>query len=311
MAAPQRIVSLSPSSTEIICALGLEDALVGISHECDYPERITDRPHLTAPKINVHGDSHAIDQEVRALVRDGLSVYRIDTDQLRTLQPDLIVTQDQCEVCAVSYAEVVAVTQQVLGVDVEVLSLHPNLLQDIWADIRSVGKAAGRLSEADMLLDELFARVNTIVAETIRIPQPPRVAVIEWITPLMLAGSWGPELIQIAGGQDGLGTPGAPAPTVAWETLYESAPEVLALIPCGYTLEQTLSEAPVLAQLPGWHDLPAVRQGQVYAVDGHAYFNRPGPRIVDSLEILAGLIHPELFGEFLEEHATAYQRLTL
>jgi ABC-type Fe3+-hydroxamate transport system substrate-binding protein len=216
MAASQRIVSLLPSSTEIICALGLEASLVGISHECDYPERITDRPHLTAPKINVHGDSHAIDQEVRALVRDGLSVSRIDMDQLRTLQPDLIVTQDQCEMGAVSYAEGVAVTQQVLGTDVEVLSLHPNLLQDIWADIRSIGKAAGRLSEAD-----------------------------------------------------------------------------------------------VLAQLPGWHDLPAVCQDQVYAVDGHAYFNRPGPRIVDSLEILAGLIHPELFGEFLEEHASAYQRLTL
>jgi iron complex transport system substrate-binding protein len=308
MAAPQRIVSLLPSSTEILCALGLEDSLVGISHECDYPERITDRPHLTASRIDGHGDSHAIDQEVRALVRDGLSTYRIDTDQLRALQPDLILTQDQC---AVSYAEVVTVTQQVLGTDVAVLSLRPNLLQDIWADIRRVGKAVGRLSAADGLLDALFARVNTIVAETIRIPQLPRVAVIGWIAPLRLAGNWVPELIQIAGGQDGLGTPGEPASTVAWETLCEYGPEVLALIPCGYSLEQMLSEAPTLAQWPGWHDLPAVRQGQVYAVDGHAYFNRPGPRIVDSLEILAGLIHPELFGEFLEEHASAYQRLTL
>jgi iron complex transport system substrate-binding protein len=284
---------------------------VGISHECDYPERITDRPHLTAPKINGHGDSRAIDQEVRALVRDGLSVYRIDTDQLQALQPELIVTQDQCAVCAVSYAEVVAVTQQVVGADVEVLSLRPNLLQDIWADIRNVGQATGRLSEADMLLDELFTRVNTIVAETIRIPQPPRVAVIEWMAPLMLAGHWVPELIQIAGGQDSLGTPGKPAPEVAWATLCEYGPEVLILVPCGYTLEQTLSEAPALARLPGWPDLPAVRQDQVYAVDGHAYMNRPGPRIVDSLEILAALIHPELFGEFLEAHATASQRLTL
>ncbi|MDH3604442.1 MAG: ABC transporter substrate-binding protein, partial [Candidatus Tectomicrobia bacterium] len=235
----------------------------------------------------------------------------IDTDLLRTLQPDLIVTQDQCEVCAVSYAEVVEVTQQILGADVEVLSLNPNLLQDIWADIRSVGKAVERLSEADELLDELFARVSTIVAETIRIPQPPRVAVIEWMAPLMLAGNWMPELIQLAGGQDGLCAPGEPTPTVAWETLSEYAPEVLALIPCGYALERTRIDTPALAQLPGWHDLPAVRQDQVYAVDGQTYFNRPGPRIVDSLEILAGLIHPELFGEFLEEHAAAYQRLTL
>ncbi len=310
MATPQRIVSLLPSSTEIICALGLEEALVGVSHECDYPVSIRDRPRLTAPKINIHGDSGTIDQEVRALVRDGLSVYRIDTDRLRSLQPDVIVTQDQCEVCAVPYAEVVQAAHRVLGSQVDVVSLQPNLLQDIWADIRTVGKALGCVGKADALLGALFERVNTIVAETIMVPQPPRVAVVEWVEPFMLAGNWVPELIQLAGGSDDLCQPGEPAPTVAWETLRNYAPEVLALIPCGYTLDRTLAEVPLLTRWPGWDDIPAVSLGQVYAVDGHAYFNRPGPRIVDSLEILAGLVHPDIFGEFLEEHAQVYRRLT-
>ncbi len=311
MAAPQRIVSLLPSSTEIICALGLEDALVGVSHECDYPVRIQDRPRLTAAKINVNSDGRTIDQDVRALVQDGLSVYRIEVEELQALQPDLIVTQDQCEVCAVSYAEVVSVTQEVLGADVEVLSLSPNLLQDIWSDIRNVGKATGHLSAADELLEDLFGRVNTLVAETIMIPDPPRVAMIEWIEPLMLAGNWVPELIQLAGGKDGLCQVGAHAPTVAWETLREYAPEVVVIMPCGYPLDRVLAEAPALAQLPGWNEVPAVREDRVYAVDGNAYFNRPGPRIVDSLEILCGLLHPDLLGYFLDEYEAVYTRMRL
>ena len=310
MAVPQRIVSLLPSSTEIVCALGLEDALVGISHECDYPASITDRPRLTVPKINPHGDSRTIDQEVRALVRDGLSVYRIDTDRLRTLQPDLIVTQDQCEVCAVPYSEVLAAAHEVLGPQVQVLSLQPTLLQDIWEDIRRVGAATGRTQQADRLLEALFERVNALVAETIRIPQPPRVAIIEWIDPLILAGNWVPEMVQLAGGSDGLCKAGEHSPPMAWATLRDYAPEVVALIPCGYKLEQTLAEVPALQRLPGWNEIPAVRQGRVYVVDGNAYFNRPGPRIVDSLEILAGLIHPDLFGEFLTKKGQAYLPLT-
>ena len=309
MTTAPRIVSLLPSSTEIVCALGLEDCLVGISHECDYPSSITHHPRLTAPKINIHASSREIDQEVRALVRHGLSVYQIDTDLLRTLQPDLIITQDQCEVCAVSYAEVVEATRQVLGPHVEVLSLRPTLLQDIWDDIRRVGEATGHVRQADVLLDALFARVKTLMAETTMLREFPRVAVIEWIEPLMLAGNWVPEMIHLAGGRDELCKMGEHAPTIAWHTLQEYAPEVLALIPCGYKLDQTLVEVPTLHQLPGWNDLPAVRQGQVYAVDGNAYFNRPGPRIVDSLEILAGLIHPELFGDYLTDEGQKYQRL--
>lgn len=305
-----RIVSLLPSSTEIICALGLEDHIVGISHECDYPASIADRPRLTAPKMNIRENSRRIDEAVRALVQDGLSVYRIDTDQLQTLAPDLIVTQDQCEVCAVSYAEVAQAAQTFCGPDVEVVSLKPNLLQDIWADIRSVGRATGRLQEADAVLETCFERVNEIVAETIMIPEPPRVAAIEWIDPLMLAGNWMPELIQLAGGHDGLCKPGTHSSTVDWDAVRAYDPEVLTIIPCGYTLEQTLAEIPTLTSLPGWASLTAVREGRVYAVDGHSFFNRPGPRIVDSLEILAGIIHPDMFAEFLEDRGWAYQCLT-
>lgn len=310
MATTPRIVSLLPSSTEIVCALGLEDHLVGVSHECDYPPTITDRPRLTAPKLNLHATSREIDQEVRTLVRQGLGVYQIDTDLLRTLQPDVIVTQDQCDVCAVSYAEVVEATRQVLGPHVEVVSLRPTLLQDIWDDIRRVGAATGRLRQADTLLETLFTRVKTLMAETTMIRESPRVAVIEWIDPLMLAGNWVPELIHLAGGRDELCNMGEHSPTVAWPTMQAYAPEVVALIPCGYKLAQTLAEVPTLQQLPGWNDLPAVRQGQVYVVDGNAYFNRPGPRIVDSLEILAGLIHPEVFGEYLADEGQTYQRIS-
>ncbi|GIX47975.1 MAG: cobalamin-binding protein [Candidatus Tectimicrobiota bacterium] len=302
-----RIVSLLPSSTEILCALGLAAQVVGISHECDYPPEITDRPRLTAPKINPHADSRTIDRDVRALVREGLSVYRLDSERLRALQPDLIVTQDQCQVCAVTYDEVMAAARQVLGAHVQVLSLRPVLLQDIWDDIARVGEATGRQRQAAALLEGLFERVKALVAQTMLIRQPPRVAMIEWIEPLMLAGNWMPELIQLAGGTDGLCRPGQHSPTVAWETLRQYAPEVLLIAPCGYSLAQTLAELPRLQRLPGWQALPAVRQGRVYAVDGHTYFNRPGPRIVDSLELLAGLVHPDLFGDFLPAAGQAYQ----
>lgn len=306
---PPRIVSLLPSSTEIVCALGLKEHLVGISHECDYPPSITDRPRLTAPKLDVHADSRRIDREVRDLVRHGLSIYTIDTELLGSLQPDLIITQDQCEVCAVPYSEVVAAARQVLGDHVEVLSLRPSLLQDIWDDIRRVGEATGRKPAAEALLEELFARVKHLVAESMTVKETPRVAAIEWLDPLILAGNWLPEMIRIAGGCDELCTPGEHAPVVAWQTLRDYAPEVLALIPCGFRLSQTLAEAPAWQRRPGWAELPAVRLGRVYAVDGNAYFNRPGPRIVDSLELLAGLIHPDLFGAYLHDEGQAYQRL--
>jgi iron complex transport system substrate-binding protein len=304
-----RIMSLLPSGTEIICALGLEAYLVGISHACDYPESITDRPRLTAPEIDLGGGSATMDSAVSALVQPGPSVYRIDTQQLQALTPNVIVTQDQCEVGPVSYAEVIAAVQASCGPHVEVVSLSPKLLQDIWADIRSVGRATGRLQEADVVLAACFERVHAIIAETIMIPEPPRVAAIAWLEPLMLGGYWIPELLQLAGGRDGLCQPGSPVSLADWEVIRAYDPEVLTIMPCGYPLEKTLSEVSTLTRLPGWDTLRAVREGRVYAVDGRAYFHRPGPRVVDSLELLAGCIHPDMFGEFLEDRHWAYRRI--
>lgn len=311
MAVSQRIVSLLPSSTEILCALGLEASLVGISHACDYPPGLTALPRLTTPARHTSGEGRVLDRDVHAVARAGLSAHCLELDLLRTLQPDLIVTQDQVTVGGVSYAEVLEATRHVLGTPVEVLSLHPTLLQDIWDDIHRVGEATGQKRQAATLLEGLFARVNTIVAESIMLREPPRVAVLVWTDPLRLAGYWLPDLIQLAGGTAGCCTPGAPAPAVAWVRLQEYAPEVLLLSPCGSTLAQTHAALPTLQQLAGWYDLPAVRQGHVYAVDGQTYFHRPGPRIVDSLELLAGLIHPDLFGEFLPQEGQVYYRVAI
>lgn len=310
MAVPQRIVSLLPSSTEILCALGLEASLVGISHACDYPPGVTSLPRLTAPARGNPGEEYGPDRAAPAVVQAGLSTYRLDLDLLRSLQPDLIVTQDQAAVCGVSYAEVLEATRQVLGRHVEVLSLHPTLLQDMWDDIYRVGEATQQHRQAATLLEELFARVNTVIAESIMLREPPRVALLVWTDPLMLAGYWCPELIQLAGGTDGLCRPGAPASTVEWGRLQEYAPEALLLSPYGSPLDQTRAALPALQGLPGWDALPAVRQGYVYAVDGQTYFHRPGPRIVDSLETLAGLLHPDLFGEFLPQEGELYCRVT-
>jgi iron complex transport system substrate-binding protein len=309
MTASQRIVSLLPSSTEILCALGLETSLVGLSHACDYPPQVASLPRLTAPSRNTLGERRGPNLEVHALARAGLHAYRLDLDLLRSLRPDLIVTQDQAAVCGVSPGDVLEATRRVLGAHIEVLSLQPTLLQDIWDDIYRLGEVTEQKQRAATLLEGLFARVNTVVAESIMLREPPSVAMLAWTDPLMLAGHWLPDLIQLAGGTDGVCIPGAPALAVEWARLQEYAPEVLVLSPCGYTLAQTWAALPMLPQLSGWYELPAVRQGHVYAVDGQVYFHRPGPRIVDSLEMLASLIHPDLFEEFLPHAGQFYCRV--
>jgi iron complex transport system substrate-binding protein len=239
-----------------------------------------------------------------------LSAYQLDLDLLRALQPDLVVTPDRAAVCGISYAELLEATRHVLGRHVEVLPLHPTFLQDIWDDIYRIGEATQQQRKAATLLEALFARVNSVVAESIMLREPPRVALLVWTDPLRLAGYWCPDLIRLAGGTDGLCRPGAPAPVVEWGRLQAYAPEVLLLSPCGSSLVQTRAALPRLQGLPGWDDLPAVRQGYVYAVDGQAYFHRPGPRIVDSLETLAGLLHPDIFGECLPPDGELYCRVT-
>jgi iron complex transport system substrate-binding protein len=294
-----KIASLLPSATEIVCALGLADALVGVSHECDYPPEIVGRPVLTEPKIDPRGDSAEIDAAVRRLVRDGLSVYRIRTDVLQRLQPDLIVTQEQCEVCAVSYSEVVAATRELLRQPAVIVSLKPVRLGDIATDIERVADAAGCAERGAELVARMWQRLEALGRGAAAVRSRPRVACIEWMEPLMAAGNWIPELVELGGGTYDMVPAGAHSPTLTWEDLVASRPDVVIIMPCGFGLAQTQRELPRLTQHPSWEQLPAVRNHRVYAVDGNAYLNRPGPRIVESAELLAGLIQPGLFAHLI------------
>jgi iron complex transport system substrate-binding protein len=255
----ERIVSLIPSSTEIACALGFEAELVGRSHECDFPPGIERLPSLTEPKLDTDATSAAIDGRVKQLVGDGLSVYRVDIDKLRELRPTVILTQDQCEVCAVS-------------------------LRDVEEALRGRDFAAS-----------LSNRLAEISEQALRIRAKPSVACVEWIDPLMSAGNWMPELVTLAGGRPLFGEAGTHSPWLEWETLRNADPEIIILLPCGFDIERTRRElAPLIAQ-PGWAELEAVRSGRVFVADGNQYFNRPGPRLVESLEILAEILHPDHF----------------
>jgi iron complex transport system substrate-binding protein len=292
MSIPQRIVSLLPSSTEILCALGLRERLVGVSHECDYPAEVIGLPTLTEPKLDPHGLSGEIDTRVREIVQEGLSVYRIKTDVLQSLQPDFIVTQDQCDVCAVSLPEVEEAVRCFLTPGVNVVSLKPQRLGDIWEDMRHVARATEREDTAEEVLRGLKRRLWKLEQQTRHLPRP-RVACIEWIEPLIAAGNWVPELIEIAGGEYALTGAGEHSPVMTWETLVAYQPDVLVLMPCGFPIAQTQRELSALTTLPQWQALPAVQANRVFIVDGNAYLNRPGPRIVESTEILAEILHPD------------------
>ena len=291
MSEPKRIVSLLPSSTEMVCALGMREHLVGVSHECDYPADVVGLPVLTEPKLDPTGTSHEIDARVRQIVQDGLSVYRMKTDLLHNLKPDLIVTQDQCEVCAVSVSEVERAVQSCLTSDVTLVSLSPQRLGDIWYDIQRLAQALGQDSRADDLFRTLKKRVWKVEQQTRHLERP-RVACLEWLDPLMAGGHWIPELVEIAGGTYSLAAAGDPSPTLSWDTLLEAQPEVIVIMPCGFKIAQSQAELPALISHPGWQRLPAVQAGRVYIADGNAYFNRPGPRIVESVELLAEILHP-------------------
>ena len=289
-----RIASLLPSATEIVCALGLADDIVGVSHECDFPPAIVGRPVLTEPKLDPRGFSAEIDAAVRRLVRDGLSVYRIREAALRAARPDLIVTQEHCEVCAVSFAEVEQAVHTLLDAPVPIVSLKPNLLDEVLEDFARVAAAAAVSEAGARLVAESRARLDRIRARVRRARSRPRVACIEWLDPLMVAGNWVPELIALGGGVYDLVAPGQHSPALGWEALVAAAPDVVIVMPCGFGLEQTRRELPRLTARPQWQALPAVRNRRAYSVDGNAYLNRPGPRIVDSAELLAGLIQPDL-----------------
>ena len=294
-AEPKRVVSLIASATEIACALGARDLLVGRSHECDFPPDVTRLPSLTEPKFSLSGTSYDIDAHVKAVLQEGLSVYRVDAEKLEALRPDVIVTQDHCEVCAVSLKDVEAALYARSGRQVEIVSLKPDSLADIWEDIAKVARALGCERQGQNLVKRLKARMASIAEQCGAAGTRPRGAMIEWVDPLMAGGNWMPELVQMAGGENLFGAAGQPSPWLDWDQIVVADPDVLLVHPCGFDMARTLQEMPLLEHRPGWRDLKAVQRDRIFVADGNQYFNRPGPRIVESLEMLAEIFHPELF----------------
>jgi iron complex transport system substrate-binding protein len=291
-----RIVSLLPSTTEIVYALGLGDQLLAVTHECDYPEAARQLPVVTSSALDhAEASSADIDTAVRNQLRDGLSIYQLDRELLAKLAPELILTQALCEVCAVSFSQVETAAQS-LPIEPMVLSLEPTRLDEIFGTMLAIGNATGRREQALALVASLRIRVERVRELVAQIAYRPRVVLLEWFDPLYGPGHWTPELIEIAGGRSVSGDAGMPSQRISWERVIAFAPEVIVLCPCGFTLERAMAEAQaILPYRPGWAALPAVRNGRVHVVDGNAYFSRPGPRIVESLELLASFIHPEHF----------------
>lgn len=291
---PRRVVSLIASATEIVSALGARCRLVGRSHECDYPADVSALPALTSPKFELSGTSGEIDAKVRAIVADGLAVYKVDAAALKELAPDLIVTQDQCDVCAVSLADVEAAVCEWSGPDVRVLSLKPDSLDDIYRDIRNVAAALGEERAGESLVGSMQGRLRQI-AERAKPLARPRVGFIEWGEPLMSGGNWMPTLFEIAGGISLFGVAGRRSEVMTWDGFAAGDPDVIIIAPCGYDLPATFKEHYALSRRPEWMSLKAVRDGRVYCADGNAYFNRPGPRVVETAEIVAEILHPQSF----------------
>jgi iron complex transport system substrate-binding protein len=292
-----RIVSLLPSTTEIVCALGLENELVGITHECDYPPSVADKPRLTTSRISHERmTSKEIDHAVRSQLAqlDGHgSIYSLDEARLRELKPDLVLTQELCDVCAVSY-KTVKRAARMFESDVRIVSLEPNTIAEILENIHMVGELTHRQREADELVRTLTLRLDRVRERTEGVNRP-RTLMLEWLEPPFAPGHWVPEQVAIAGGDHAFGKSGQRSVTTTAQEINAYAPEVIVLIPCGYYKEDILRQLPS-ARLPeGWNDLPAVKAGQVWATDATSYFSRPGPRVVDGAEILARILHPELF----------------
>jgi len=290
----ERIVTLVPNATEIVAALGLGERLVGRSHECDHPPWVSRLPAVTRASIDSTQSSATIDRQVRGRLEQALSLYEVDAEALGRLRPDLVVTQDQCEVCAVGLDTVRAALAEMTGGDPGLASLKAMTLSEVWADVARIGAAAGVPEAGRRLAADLDGRVAELRRRAEGLARP-RVAAIEWLDPPMAAGNWVPELIDAAGGTDIFGRAGAHAPWLAWDDLRAADPDVLVLLPCGFDIARTRAELPALARQPGWDSLRAVREGRVAITDANAYFNRPGPRLADSVAILAEILHPDHF----------------
>src|SRR5215203_5526578 len=301
-----KIVSLLPSATEIVCALGLEENLVGITHECDFPESVAGKPHLTASRISHETmSSSEIDHAVRSQLDGHGSIYDLNTALLREINPDLIITQELCEVCAVSY-ETVEKAARTYTADAHVVSLEPNTIAGIFDNIRLVGELTNTTEKAEEVVKDLRNRLDKIqerIAEAeinpkSQIPNPKsRAFMLEWLEPPFSPGHWVPEQVEIAGGISLLGKKGEKSVTTTYEAIFESKPETIVLIPCGYYTSDILRQMEDTYFPANWREIPAIQNGEVWALDATSYFSRPAPRVVDGAEILAKIFHPEIFGE--------------
>jgi len=289
----QRVLSLLSSTTEIIYALGCGDRLVGRSHECDYPEEVSELPICTIPKFNVDGTSREVDNEVKSLVQSALSIYYINEKLLKELKPDIIFTQSQCEVCAVSVNDVENALKNITGLSSRVISVEPNSLEDIFNDILTIAEILNVRKKGKELVELIKAKIDS-TEKIVYQKSSPSVAAIEWIDPLMAAGNWVPQLIKVAGGKNLFGEAGKHSPWMKYNDLVEQDPEIIIVMPCGYDIKKSLIEIKTLESKKGWGSLKAVRNRNVYITDGNQFFNRPGPRIIESLEILLEIIHPDL-----------------
>lgn len=291
----KKVLSLLPAATEMVCALGLEQNLVGRSHECDHPGTVSSLPVCSEAKFIPGSNSAQIDRQVKEILTDALSIYTINKDLIRQLAPDVVLTQAQCEVCAVSLIEVEEALDGLLDKHAEIISLQPNTLADILADIQRIADALDATQQGEQLLELLNERIDIIRHKLKFITDKPTVACIEWLDPLMLAGNWTPELVEIAGGRPVLTQTGKHSAYVEWEAVKEQDPDIVVVMPCGFSIERTMKEMDALLSLPGFTETKAVKHDRLYIADGNQYFNRSGPRIVDSIEILAEIINPKQF----------------
>jgi iron complex transport system substrate-binding protein len=290
-----RIVSLLPAATEIVAALGLIDELVGISHECDYPPAIREKPRVTGCEIRGQDlESSRINDWVSRKLDQGHDLFSLNIDLLRSLRPDLILTQELCAVCAPAYGSVAELAQTLPGPP-RILNLEPSSLEEVLQTIQTVADATGVPEPGRRLIDQLRRRIEEVRGKTARVRHRPRVAVIEWLDPPFCSGHWTPDLVRLAGGEEVLGRSEQDSVRVAWEDVARAAPEILVIACCGQSADRAGQDWGRVQLAPVVRELPAVQAGKVYVADGNAYFSRPGPRIVDSLEILAGIIHPILF----------------
>lgn len=295
-----RIVSLLASATEMVAALGCLDQMVGRSHECDYPPEVLSLPTVSSPQIMTNTSSAEIDAQIKQRVQAGvatedaaltaLSIYAIDIEQLQALQPDVIFTQNQCEVCAVSERDVTRAVQYLTGLEPRIVSLSPYRLSDVWEDVLRVGQALHRRTQAEQLVQGYQQRLDAVQTTTSQFGFLPRVTILEWLDPLMGSGNWTPELVAYAGGENVFGEVGQHSPWISWEELQTADPDVLVLAPCGYGIERTLEDLSILQRHPIWQTLQAVRNNRVYAIDGNQYLNRSGPRLVESAELLGKVL---------------------